>query len=45
MAYIDEIKKSVPVCVPKAARKMMYNKKINIEAIEDNAGTSFRYVK
>jgi len=44
-AYIDEIKKSVPVCVPKVARKRMYSKKINIESIEDNAGTSFRYVK
>lgn len=44
-AYISEMKLNVPVLVPKRFRNGMSQKTIKIEAIRDNAGTSFRYVK
>jgi hypothetical protein len=44
-AYISEMKLNVPVLVPKNLRNRMSKKTIKIEAIKDNVGTSFRYVK
>lgn len=44
-AYVSEIQVTVPVLVPKKLRNGMLNKNIKMEAIEDNVGTSYRYVK
>jgi len=45
-AYIKEIKKKVPVAIPRRLERFLTpRKEINIEAIVDNKGTSYRYVK
>lgn len=35
----------VPVCIPRRLRDMLTGKRINVEAIIDERGTSYRYVK
>ena len=42
---IKEIDKKVPVCVPRKLRKALVGKNIKIEAIEDEVGVSYRYVR
>ena len=44
-ALIKEIDKKVPVCVPRKLRKALVGKNIKIEAIEDEVGVSYRYVR
>ena len=44
-ALIKEIGKKVPVCVPRKLRKALVGKNIKIEAIEDEVGVSYRYVR
>mgnify|MGYP003116659616 FL=1 len=44
-ALIKEINKKVPVCVPRKLRKALVGKNIKIEAIEDEVGVSYRYVR
>lgn len=44
--YIREIKKKVPVVIPrKLEHSLTEGKNVNVEAIEDTKGTSYRYVK
>ncbi len=40
-----EIQKKIPVMIPKRLAGAMVGKMITFEAIEDNAGVSYRYVK
>jgi hypothetical protein len=35
----------VPVCIPRKLRDKLDGKRINVEAITDERGTSYRYVK
>ena len=44
-ALINEIDKKVPVCVPRKLTKALVGKNIKIEAIEDEVGVSYRYVR
>lgn len=45
-AYIGEIKKKVPVVIPRRMEDWLTpGKRIDIEAIEDSKGVSYRYVK
>lgn len=44
--YIREIKKKVPVVIPRKLEHFLTEgKNVNVEAIEDTKGTSYRYVK
>lgn len=44
--YIREIKKKVPVVIPrKLEHFLLAGKTVNVEAIEDDKGVSYRYVK
>jgi hypothetical protein len=44
--YIREIRKKVPVVIPrKLEHSLTEGKSVNVEAIEDTKGTSYRYVK
>lgn len=44
--YIKEIKKKVPVVIPrKLENHLLPGKNVNVEVITDNVGTSYRYVK
>ena len=43
--YSKEISKKVPVLIPSRNRGKMVGKVITFEAIEDNKGVSYRYVK
>ena len=44
-AYINDLKKTIPCIVPRRFQKQMLGKKIDIEQIQDEKGSSFRYVK
>jgi hypothetical protein len=43
--YSKEIGKRVPVMIPRRWQGQMVGKKITFEAIEDESGVSYRYVK
>lgn len=43
--HSKEIGKKVPVLIPNRYRGQMTGKTIHFEAIEDNAGVSYRYIK
>ena len=43
--YHKEIKKKVPVLIPRKLSGSLVNKEIMFEAIEDDKGISYRYVK
>jgi hypothetical protein len=44
--YIKEIKKKVPVAIPRKLENFLTEgKNVNVEAIEDDKGVSYRYVK
>ena len=44
--YIREIRKKVPVVIPRKLEHFLTEgKNVNVEAIEDIKGTSYRYVK
>lgn len=44
--YIKEIKKKVPVVIPrKLENHLLPGKNVNVEAITDDRGTSYRYVR
>jgi len=43
--YNKEIKKKVPVMIPKRLSGNMVGKEITFEAIEDNSGVTYRYVQ
>lgn len=44
--YIREIKKKVPVVIPRKLEDFLTTgKRVNVEAISDEKGTSYRYVK
>jgi len=44
--YIREIKKKVPVVIPRKLEHFLTEgKNVNVEAIADDRGTSYRYVK
>lgn len=44
-AYNKELKKKVPIMIPKRLAGTMVGKVITFEAIEDNSGVSYRYVR
>lgn len=44
-AHIKEIEKKVPVVIPRRLRGKLDGKRIMIEAITDDLGVSYRYVK
>ncbi len=44
--YIREIKKKVPAVIPRKLEDFLTEgKNVNVEAITDDRGTSYRYVK
>jgi len=44
--YIKEIKKKVPVVIPRKLEKhLLPGKNVNVEVITDDRGTSYRYVR
>ena len=44
--YIPEIKKKIPMVIPRKLEDFLTEgKKVNVEAIQDEKGTSYRYVR
>jgi hypothetical protein len=42
---VKELKKSLPCVVPRGIQEKLMGKKISVEEIKDNKGSTFRYVK